>query len=385
MQLFKAFLKIAKANLPGISVYFAVYVALTFLLGTTSQQNIDANFQSSALDICIIDEDQSMASDAIENYLASIHNLVEVENDPSVLQDHLYYRSISYILTIPEGFEEKLLAGNTDDLYTYVAIPGSTTCYFVNQQITQFTQTLQIYLAGGYSLKDAIRSCMALTETSHVNNLSFNDGNVVEKKEIYYFYQYLPYIFIVLLISGMAPIIIKFQEKDILARNSCSAEPLTSRNFQIALGCICYSALAWIVFQLLAFIAYGKICLTGNALYAMLNSFVFLLVAASVTFFASNFSIDDNVAHMIGNTLGLGMSFLCGVFVPQAMLSDGVLNVARFLPMYWYIRANNMLAGFGTEAFNTNVYWSAIGIQLLFAAAFFTFALVASRIKRQNA
>ena len=117
----------------------------------------------------------------------------------------------------------------------------------------------------------------------------------------------------------------------------------------------------------------------------MLNSFVYLLVGASITYFASSFAISDDVAHMIGNTIGLGMSFLCGGFVPQSMLSDGVLRAARFLPMYWYLRSNNMLAGFSNDTYDLNLYWTAIGIQLLFAGAFLTFALVVSRLRRQNA
>ena len=386
MQLFKAFLKIAKHNLPAISIYFFIYAALTFLLGTTSQRNIDSNFQAKSLDICVIDEDHSTASAAITAYLDSMHNLEDVENDPDVLQDYLYYRYISYILTIPEGFEEKLLAGETTGLYTNVKIPGSSTGYFVDQQITQYTQTLQLYLTGGYSLEEAISAADdTLNESEYVNSITFQEDAVSTQKEIFYFYQYLPYIFTVLLISGMAPIIIKFQKKEIHARTSCSSEPLTNRNFQLVLGSICNSLLTWISFHFLAILVYGKSLFETNALYAMLNSFVYLLVAASITYFASSFAISDDVAHMIGNTIGLGMSFLCGGFVPQSMLSDGVLRAARFLPMYWYLRSNNMLAGFSNDTYDLNLYWTAIGIQLLFAGAFLTFALVVSRLRRQNA
>lgn len=386
MQLFKAFLKIAKHNLPAISIYFLVYAAMTFLLGTTSQKNIDANFQSKSLNICIVDEDHSVASEAVTSYLDEIHDLIELENDPSLLQDYLYYRSIDYILTIPDGFEEKLLAGDTTGLYTNVKIPGSSTGYFVDQQIKQYTQTLQLYMAGGYSLEEAIADAnRSLMETEYVTSISFQEDTTADRKEIFYFYQYLPYIFTVLLISGLAPIIIKFQQKEIHNRTSCSSEPLTKRNLQIVLGSVCYSLLTWISFHILAFIAYRESIFSTNVLYATLNSFVYLLVAASITYFASSFAINNNTAHMIGNTLGLGMSFLSGVFVPQSMLSDGVLNVAKFLPMYWYERSNNMLAGFSKDAFNLNLYWTSIGIQLLFAGAFLACALVVSKIRRQDA
>ena len=386
MQLFKAFFKIAKHNLPAISIYFLIYAAMTFLLGTTSQKNMDANFQSKALDICVIDEDHSTVSEAVVAYLDSMHHLVEVENDPAVLQDYLYYRYISYILTIPEGFEEKLLAGETSELFTDVKIPGSSTGYFADQQLSEYVQTLQLYVSGGYTLKDAISAVnTTLSEHEYVTSITFKQDTVSERKEIFYFYQYLPYIFTVLLISGLTPIILRFQEKEIHARISCSSEPFINRSFQIVLGSICYSLLTWLLFHVLATLVYGDSLFSTNALYAMLNSFAYLMVAVSITYFASSFAISDNVAHMIGNTIGLGMSFLCGGFVPQSMLSEGVLKVAKYLPMYWYLRANNMLAGFSKDAFDLHFYWTAIGIQLLFAAAFLAFALVASRMRRQNA
>ena len=79
------------------------------------------------------------------------------------------------------------------------------------------------------------------------------------------------------------------------------------------------------------------------------------------------------------------MSFLCGSFVPQSILPDSVLSAARFLPAYWYIRANNMLAGFGSEVFDNNFYWQCVGIQMLFAVAVFTLVPVAMRQRRRRA
>lgn len=386
MQLFKAFYKIAWKRLPAISIYFIVFVALTFLLGTTSENNLNANFQSKSLDICVIDEDHSAASEGLVNYLDSIHNLFSLENDPEMLQDYLYYRYISYVLTIPEGFEEKLATGETEELLTNVKIPGSSTGYFVDQQVEQYIGNLQLYMAGGYSLTDALTATNeTISDASETECLTFQQENTSTNERIFYFYQYLPYIFIVLLICGMAPILVTFNQKDINSRNLCSATSLGSRNFQLAASCILYSLLTWVAFLLFGIAVYGSDMFTEKALYAMLNSFAFLLVAASLAFLASYFVTNDGVANMIANALGLGVAFLCGVFVPQSMLSDQVLAVARFLPAYWYIRSNNMLAGFSTETFESQFYWTSIGIQILFAAAIFTVTLVVSKLQRQKA
>ena len=386
MQHFKAFYKVAWKRVPSTIIYFIIFVILTFLMGSTAETNMDANFQASSLDICVMDEDHTTASEALVAYLGSIHNLVALENEPEVLQDNLYYRTVSYVLTIPEGFEENLLAGKTEELLRNVKVPGSTTGYFVDQQVLQYTKTLQIYTAGGYEIEEAVKAVTdTLDSMEPVNSINFSENKAVENKQVYYFYQYLPYIFIVMLICGLAPIIQIFNKKNLSERIQCGHMSFGKRNVQLSLGGITYSLLIWSIFMVLSVIVCGKSGYTGNALYAMLNSFVFMLIAAALTLFVSNFTTTESSAHMIGNIVGMGASFLAGVFVPQSMLSEGVLRVAKFLPTYWYIRSNNMLAGFTNEEFNMQLYWNGIGIQLLFAAVVFAAALVVVKIRKQEA
>lgn len=385
MQLFKAFIKIAIKRLPASAIYFGIYAVITFVLGSTSQNNIDSNFQSKSLTLCVIDEDHSMTSTALTDYLGSMHKLVTLENDPEVLQDNLYYRYVSYILTIPAGFEEQFISGDTDGLLINVKVPGSATGQFVDQQIDQYVKTLQIYMAGGYSLEEAIAETdKAVSEIVPVENLNFQDGTANTRKEVFYFYRYHPYIFIVLLFCGLSPIVVTFNKKELNERTSCSSLPLTRRNLELALGCVVYSLAIWVAFLLLGVIAYGRDMFIGNAPYTMLNSFVFLLFSAALTLFISNFAPNDNILNMLANLIGLGMAFLCGVFVEQSLLSEGILKVARFLPAYWYTKANDMLSGLTSQQFDLSFYWTAIGIQLLFAIAAFVASLAASKLRRQK-
>lgn len=385
MQLFKAFSKIAWKHLPSISIYFVIYAVITFVLGTTSQNNIDSNFQAKSLNLCILDEDNTGTSHALCDYLESLHNLADIPNDPETLQDHLYYRDIDYVLTIPAGFETKVKEGSTNGLVTGVSVPGSSAGRFVEQQVSQYIHTLQIYIAGGYALEGAlVESNIALEEEVPVSNLLFEKEGTVVKKELFYFYRYLPYIFIVLLVCGLAPILTIFNKKDMRERTTCSSLSLTGRNLQLGLGCVCYSLLLWGGFILLGLAAYGTQLFTVNSLYGMLNSFVFLLIAAALTLFISLFAPNYGVLNMIANIVGLGMSFLSGIFVEQSLLSPAVLRFARFLPAYWYTRVNDMLGGLSAEPFDTAFYWKALGIQFLFAIALFAATLAVSKLRKQK-
>ena len=385
MQLFKAFLKIAWKHLPSISIYFAIYAAITFALSTTSQSNVESNFRSKSLNLCILDEDNTVMSNALRDYLGSLHTLENIPNDPEVLQDHLYYRDIDYVLTIPAGFESDVAKGSTTDLVTGVSVPGSSAGRFVERQVSQYIQTLQIYMAGGYTPEAAIwEANSSLEKEVPVQNLQFHQDDSSVKKEVFYFYRYLPYIFIVLLICGLAPILVIFNKKNIRERVTCSSLSLTGRNLQLGLGCVCYSLLLWCSFMLLVFIAYRKQIFTVNSLYGMLNSFVFLLIAAAMTLFISLFAPSYSVLNMVSNIVGLGMSFLCGIFVEQSLLSPTVLRFSRFLPAYWYTRVNDMLGGLSTEPFDLVFYWKALGIQFLFAVALFAATLAVSKLRKQK-
>lgn len=385
MQVFKAFLNIAKKRLPSISFYFIIFFTLIIFMIRNADANINSNFESTSLDVCVIDEDNSEASDAVTNYLDQIHNLIDLPNDPEIIQDNLYYRYVDYVLIIPEGFSDMLAEGNTSGLYTNVTIPGSANSLFVDQQIDAYTQTMQTYLAASYSLKDAIAATdKSVAERESIHTVSFTADTQDRSNNIFVYYRYLVYILLVLLISGLTPLLVTINAKQVQERTLCSSISTTSRMLQIILGSGCYSFVIWIIFMLAAILFYGKNFFTAYSLYGALNSFVFLLFSASFTVFVSNFAPSATIAHMIANVVSLCNSFLCGVFVPQNMLSDQIVKVSRFLPGYWYTRANDMLGGLCDASFDQKTYFICIGVEFLFAAAFFVASLVASKTQKQD-
>lgn len=106
MQVFKASIKIAKRKMHTIIVYFLIYGVLCMLMAYTGDSNVSDKFQAEALEISIIDRDNSDASRALTEYLGSIHNLIELPEDEEVIQDNLYYNFVQYVLFINEGFEK---------------------------------------------------------------------------------------------------------------------------------------------------------------------------------------------------------------------------------------------------------------------------------------
>ena len=83
MQVFKTFFKIAYKRIGSIIIYFILFTVLALLFANTSSSDTGA-FESTKIDISIIDEDKSTASKALTDYLDKNHNLVEIENEKDI-------------------------------------------------------------------------------------------------------------------------------------------------------------------------------------------------------------------------------------------------------------------------------------------------------------
>ena len=119
--------------------------------------------------------------------------------------------------------------------------------------------------------------------------------------------------------------------------------------------------------------------------YTLLNSIAVLLVSASLAFLVGMNIKNENAKWAMVNVFSLGLSFLGGVFVPQQMMDEKILMVARFMPTYWYVKNNSLLgtAAVITDSIKTQ-FWVGILIQLGFAAAIFTAGLVFTKVKEGN-
>ena len=113
-----------------------------------------------------------------------------------------------------------------------------------------------------------------------------------------------------------------------------------------------------------------------NGILCLLNSLIYTIVVIAITLLVGSFKLSSSALSLVANVIGLGTSFLCGIFVPLWLLSDKVIAFSKFLPTYWFIKNNNMISGFSGEAVSLSSFWNNIFIQLLFAVAIFCIYLV---------
>ena len=393
MSVFRLFFRTVRNNLPVLSIYLIAFLALSVLQSGSLRTSETQRFETSSLNVGIIDKDDSAASRALTKYLSSRHHAEMMKEDKVKNYDDLFYRYVDYILTIPDGFEEKFTAaasdgGDASGLLSARSLPSSSNAVFLDSQIDEFMTAMRLRMAAGSSAEEAAREALEVTENlPKVRTVSDDQVHENSAKPVWFFFRFLPYILINLLVLGIGAVMTALREEDFSRRVMVSSVRMNSYRAAVILAGICYAIIVWAVFFLASQILYPGQATGSALLMSALNTLVFTIVSLSIAVFASSIVRGSRRArtgslNMISNVICLGMSFFCGVFVPLQFLGDGVKAVAHFLPAYWYIRLNMTISGEAGVPLTAAFVAKCLLIQLLMAAILLALSLLAEKNKR---
>lgn len=329
-----------------------------------------------------LDEDISLsvASDSIEaTILESFLNQYKRQEN---------YETKDYVLTIKKGFSENLSDGKTEGLFDNRYVHESYSNVLMTNLADEYVKTVRAFLAKGDDLSTAQKNTAdTLSLNVEVTKETFKEEHIYSDDYSALFsayFQYLPYVFLQILVSALCPVLLTMNKKNIRNRTNCSSLRPSSQTFQIFLGSMIFVLGLWLLFMISGALLNEEFY-KGRALLAVLNSFVFIIISTGIAILIASFNPGRVGVNILSNIISLGMCFLCGIFVPQEVLSDNVLSAARFLPAYWYIRVNNMLSGVSGEIFSSSLCMKFIGIEVLFALAIFAAALTVTKIRHDKA
>ncbi len=384
MQVFKTFMKITKKRLNIFIIYIVCFVSICVIITKTTSQ--DSSFESSQAEVIITDLDNTPESRALINFISKHHKVSEKSVSEEKIPDLIFYRRADIILTIEKGFSEKISKGETEEIISEYNVPGTFIAELFDSSVNQFIKTVTAYTVSGMDISDAMEKagelCSAETEVERVNFKE--ETNSEYNYLIANFFQYIPYIVLSILITGLCPTLLVLTEKDIRNRTNCSCVTSTRQILEMILGTVVIVTALYLLLMGVAAALFGDMLFGSLGLRATLNTFVFMIFSTMLTLLISLIAKNVNTLNMIAQIFGLGMCFLCGVFVPQMVLSDTVLSIEKFLPVYWYVRANNMLAGSNNEVYSDREFMICLGIELAFAFTLFCLTLLTAKMKRSS-
>jgi ABC-2 type transport system permease protein len=387
MQVFKAFFKVLKKNMVILAIYIAIFVAMNVGLTLSGAQTVPDDFRETKAAVAVLNDDRdSELVRGFTSFLAQKAQMVEIEDEPEALQDALFFRKAEYIIRIPPGFTDSVMAGTPMDL-TRTAVPDSTSAMYMDMLINSYVNTAGLYArhAGGLSqaeLADRVESDL-LTRTEVT--IDAPKGTVKDSRTNTYF-NFSAYTALATLLYGVSSFMLVINDRDMRMRNLCAPLRPASIVLQSLLGSMVFAVIVWAAVLACGYALFGNVLLSVNGLLWAVNLLVFTLVALSMSFLIGTVIRNRNAQKAAANTISLGMSFLGGVMVPQGLLSGTVLGIASFTPVYWFVKANDAIAGI--VSFNSGNVAPIIEcylIELGFAAVFLSVTLLISRQRKSAA
>jgi ABC-2 type transport system permease protein len=152
---------------------------------------------------------------------------------------------------------------------------------------------------------------------------------------------------------------------------------------QLILGNFVFALAVWLIVAVTSIILFKKEMFTTSGALFFLNSLIFTLSMLSISFLISNLIKSRPAMSAAANVVALGSSFISGVFIPQSMLGEKVLNIASFTPTYWYVKANNITASLSEYNINTLApVFKSMLIVFAFAVAMLAITLVLTKQRK---
>lgn len=378
MTVFKGYMTIIKRNLGFMFLYIGIFMSIMVLIQGMSDESGETMYETSGLRIAVVDKDGSPFS---RGMIAALKQNNEVFTDitaPEVLTEEMYYDALDYVLQIPQNAGELLLEEDTVLHVTKNPEAGGYSGIYADMQIDAYINAYRLYRnigADAETAADGARSVMEeKAQVTLRDSASHKEGGFL----YHFYYRFLPYALFSSLCFVISLVLRNFNQKNIERRMNSSSVSTFCQSIQGTLALFAFCGGVFLLFMIIPFILYGSELVQDNHVgYYILNSACLTLVFASIAYLVGNIAKSDMAVNGITNVIGLGMSFLCGVFVDMSILGKGVKMAAHFLPVYWYETANITLYEFGTlTTEQKGDIFISFGIQIAMAVACLCIAFV---------
>lgn len=381
MQVFKVFFKVLKKKSFTALMFIVIFMSIS--VSMAKSESPDTKFEDMTLTLAVFDEDGTEESRALTEYLGSKHNIKTMEYDKDKLTDMLFYQVIDYAFTIDEGYAEKLANGEKEGLFTNMYLGRTYADVYMEGKLSEYTSTVQAYMLSGCTAQEALsKADDVLSQETQVSKIRFGGENEDYPENFSDYFRFMPYILISVMLSALSPVLMAMNRKEIRFHTNCSCISTFSYTMQMFIASGAFVIVIWAIFMIAGMFMYHGIY-SGKAWLAVLNSLIFSLAAATIAVLVSTLTESENMVSLIVQVLGLGMSFISGVFVLQSLLSENVLAAARFFPAYWYIRVNDMLTG--RQVYDGGEVAVCLAIEGGFAVVFGILAMLITKLKREKA
>lgn len=382
MIIFKTYLKVLNKCKGPVILYTAIllfFAAISLQSGETG-----GGFNAAKPNIYIHNEDKGgQLSSGLTEYMKDNCELVSLNDSKQAIDDALFYRDVSMVISIPNGYHEAFMRGEKPKLL--IRTTQDYNAALAKLMLERYLSSASFYQQSGYTGDELINHIeSAMSKKGEVEMTSSLDNESLTKAS--YFFNFANYSIIAGCIYVICLILSSFKHEMIAKRTLISSCDYRKYNRILLMSNGLFAFTLWLVYVLISIVLLKDTMLSWHGGIYILNSFLFTCCAVSFALLIANLIIDKNAINGIVNVIALGSSFLCGAFVPAEMLPDTVLKIAHILPSYWFINTNDrvmQLESFQIEALQP-LLWN-MGVMIGFMLMFIIITNFISKRKRKFA
>lgn len=375
MTVYKYFIKIASKNKGVILGYTIIFFMMSLLAGTGANQR-EAKFTETKLNIGIIDNSNDELSKGLKKYLKEKNNIIDTIDDEEYIKEQIFLERVDAVLIIPNNFQEKVINKEESiEIYNDHRKIGSIQ---IQNQINKFLLFANAsYEDEKFDLADVN---LALAEKTGVELVDNNTAKNIRVNEWFRnYYNFTSYVIIAMYIAIIGLVMADFKDENIDSRMKISSKKFLNFNMEMYLGQLTIAIIITTVFILGSIVLKGKYIGEVDFGKYVINIIIFSFTILCFTFFLNNFTKNKFVISAMSTVLSLGTSFISGVMVPQELLGEKTLALAKFFPSYYFVKINEMaISSFSDIKFE-------LFMQLLFAVVFVLMGLYFFKVKQKVA
>lgn len=367
MIVFKTILKILN-KLKGLIILYTIMLISVTLVNQTSG-NVDS-FEEVKPSVIIVNNDKSK-NGVTNHFIKYLENHMEVKDidigNEEKIDDALFYRDVSLVVYIPDGFGDDLL--DSKDVSVEYKISGDKGSSYGKMLVQNYFDSFNIYnnYYDGDELFDRLDN--ALNIDVNVEVKSKIDTNSLSRMAR--FFNFLNYAILAGCVYSISMILASLKSENVRKRTIVSSYNYKKYNRIVLEACSIVIIGMWILYMILALIIFKDLFISMNGLWYVINSFVFSLCSLCIGFLIGNITQNKGAISGIVNVVSLGSSFLCGCFVPFEFMPDYVIKIAHIFPTYYFVINNEALKvmdNFSLSSVSPLIF--NMGIVLLFGVCF---------------
>lgn len=367
MIVFKTILKILN-KLKGLIILYTIMLISVTLVNQTSD-NVDS-FEEVKPSVIIVNNDKSK-NGVTNHFIKYLENHMEVKDidigNEEKIDDALFYRDVSLVVYIPDGFGDDLL--DSKDVSVEYKISGDKGSSYGKMLVQNYFDSFNIYnnYYDGDELFDRLDN--ALNVDVNVEVKSKVDTNSLSRMAR--FFNFLNYAILAGCVYSISMILASLKSENVRKRTIVSSYDYKKYNRIVLEACSIVIIGMWILYMILALIIFKDLFISMNGLWYVINSFVFSLCSLCIGFLIGNITQNKGAISGIVNVVSLGSSFLCGCFVPFEFMPDYVIKIAHIFPTYYFVINNEALKvmdNFSLSSVSPLIF--NMGIVLIFGVCF---------------